>query len=158
MNTLRITAVLLLAATGLASAGIAAPRRPPASPGPAAIVLEAIERLDLSAEQRAEIRDIVGDHREELAGELAAVRNARSALFDQIHADSFDEAAVRAQAAAVATAEAELAVTRATLVHELRAVLTEEQQLEAAAMRDTAKSLIGTMIDAIVARVAAFEV
>jgi Spy/CpxP family protein refolding chaperone len=161
MTITRIPAAVLLAAAlsaAFAADAFAVPGRPLAPAGPAAIVLEAIERLDLSAAQRAEIRDIVGAHREELRGELAAVRSARSDLFDQIHADAFDEAAVRAQAAAVAAAEAELAVTRAGLVHELRAVLTEEQRQEVAAMRDTAKSLVGTVIDAIVARLTAFEV
>lgn len=157
MNTTRLTTILLLATLGLGSAAAAAPRRPLTPAAPASIVLEAIERLDLSASQRAEIREIVGDHRDELAVELAAVRSARSGLFDQIHAETFDEAAVRAQAAAVAAAEAELAVTRASLVQQLRAVLTEEQRQEAAAMRETAKTLVGTVIDAIAARLAAFE-
>ena len=155
MNLSRIgLAVALL--TVSASAGNAAPR-PMIPAGPAGVIVEAIERLDLSAAQRAEIREIVAGHREELAAEIGAVRSARSALFDQIHADTFDEGAVRVQSAAVAAAEAELAVTRAQLVQELRAVLTAEQRAEAAAMRDTAKTLVGTVIDAIAARVSAFE-
>ena len=46
---------------------------------------------------------------------------------DAIRAEPFDETAIRAQAAKVASLEADLAVQRAHVAHDIRAVLTPEQ-------------------------------
>ena len=110
------------------------------------------QRLDLSDEQRDQIRDILLSHKDELQAELQAVRDARSAQFDAIHADTFNEAAIRAAAAEVGTAEAELAVTRGVIVSEVRQVLTPEQQAEAAKLRQDARSFVDSLVEMIRAR------
>jgi protein CpxP len=51
----------------------------------------------------------------------------RRALRDTIHAETIDETAIRAQAAKVASLEADLAVQRAHVSHDIRAVLTPDQ-------------------------------
>lgn len=51
----------------------------------------------------------------------------RRALRDAIRAETIDETAIRAQAAKVASLEADLAVQRAHVAHDIRAVLTPGQ-------------------------------
>jgi protein CpxP len=51
----------------------------------------------------------------------------RRALREAIHADPIDEAAIRQQSAKVAALGADLAVQRAHIAHDLRAVLTTDQ-------------------------------
>ena len=58
---------------------------------------------------------------------IREVVTERRALRDAIRAESFDESAIRSQAAKVAGLEADLAVQRAHVAHDIRAVLTPEQ-------------------------------
>ena len=91
-------------------------------------VLERVgDRLEISDGQREQIRAMVEQRREVLREDVEAVLTARRDLFAAIHGESFDEAAIRAAAAVVGAAQADLAVERARLVQEIRGVLTPEQ-------------------------------
>jgi Spy/CpxP family protein refolding chaperone len=107
---------------------------PPATP-PGFLLQRLAHRLELTSDQVQAIRAVLQNHAPELREEALAIAEARRTLFATVHAESFDEIALRAAAAAVGEAEAELAVTRAGIVQEVRAVLTEEQQEELAELR-----------------------
>lgn len=96
--------------------------------GPLGILGPAARALELTDAQHEQIRGVMESHKtafESLGPKLA---EARKALHDAITADVVDEAAIRAQAAAVAAIEADEAVLRATVHSEVVKVLTAEQQ------------------------------
>ena len=89
-----------------------------------------VERLDLSAEQRDQMR---GSLDERIGSGLAARRelgDARSELFERIHAETFDEAAIRTAAARLGELEVEQALERARLLQQIHELLTPEQRAE----------------------------
>ncbi len=94
-----------------------------------------LSRLDLSAEQRDAVREIVEAERE--AGEPLRedLARAREGLFEASGPESFDEGAVRAAAERVAALEVEVAVARARTFSRVWTVLTPDQQAKAQAMR-----------------------
>ncbi len=95
-----------------------------------------LARLDLGAEQREAVREIVDAEREVGAPLREDLERAREVLFEASRPESFDEGAVRAAAERVAAAEVEVAVARArTLSRVWNTVLTPDQQARAQAMR-----------------------
>jgi Spy/CpxP family protein refolding chaperone len=83
--------------------------------------------LGLSDDQKAQVKSILQKYKpttQPLVQQLVAERRA---LRDAIHAPTIDEPAIRAQAAKVASLQADLAVQRAHVSHDIRAVLTPEQ-------------------------------
>jgi len=112
------------------------------------------ERLDLTPQQIQDIRGIFTAHKTELDGELDQVQQARSRLFDAIHADIFDEAAIRSASTAVGQAETQLAVTRGRIVSEVRATLTPEQQERAKDMLADARAFGHGLMDRLRSRLA----
>ena len=94
------------------------------------------DRLDLSDDQRVEIRTIFESYREEADGLGETMRVARQGLREQIQSDLFDETAIREAADLVAAVEADLAVLRAKIHSDVGQVLTPEQLAEAKAMRE----------------------
>lgn len=121
-------AVTLVLAPALAFAQAAPPAGP--APVPGGPLHHILNQLNLSADQRTSINTIVGAQRQ--SGEAARQQymTARQALMQTINADSFNEAKVREAAAAVAGLEADRAVATARMLHDVRAVLTPEQQAQ----------------------------
>jgi Spy/CpxP family protein refolding chaperone len=89
-----------------------------------------MDQLELTAEQRAAVENLHRDLESGMEATREQLRDARSALFESIHAAQFDESAVRQAAAGVASLEADLAVARARGFQQFRALLTPEQQQE----------------------------
>ncbi len=89
-----------------------------------------MERLDLAPDQLEAIRAVRQSHREDLHSSFEQVQAAQRALRQQIHAETFDETAIREAAGALGLAEAEAAVQRARVSQEIRDILTAEQQEE----------------------------
>lgn len=94
------------------------------------------DRLELTEEQREDIRAVLDKHREEVEPLRSVEWEAREALQEQIHSELYDEVSVREAAQAVASIEVELAVLRARVTHEVRGYMTPEQIAEAEAMRE----------------------
>ena len=94
------------------------------------------ERLDLSEGQRDELRQALEAGAEEGREARRGLFEARRALGEQIHADVFDETAIREAAASVAAFEADLAVERAQRAQEMRRILTPEQLAQLEEMRE----------------------
>ncbi len=92
--------------------------------------------LGLSADQKAQIRSIFEKHRPELLPLRKEFAAEKRALRDMIHSEPADEAAIRAQVAKLAATGADLAVRRARISHEVRAVLTPEQTAKLKAWRE----------------------
>jgi Spy/CpxP family protein refolding chaperone len=96
-----------------------------------------MEKLELSPAQEEEIHELLAENRDEHQAQWQAVKTARRALSDQIHATDFNEGAIREAAAAVADIEEELAVSRALKFHEVQQILTPEQQAQMREMMET---------------------
>jgi periplasmic protein CpxP/Spy len=92
------------------------------------------ERLNLTDAQKQQMRQIAERHREStkaLREQAHAARGQRGAAFD----GTFNEAEVRAAAQARANARVELEVAHARMMSEMFAVLTPEQKVQLAALR-----------------------
>lgn len=92
------------------------------------------QKLGLSDDQTQQVQGVFANHQAELSAAMGRMKTARTALFDAIHADSFDENAVRAAAANVAAVEADLAVSHAKIASEVKSILTPDQQAKAKEM------------------------
>jgi Spy/CpxP family protein refolding chaperone len=124
------------------------------SHAPGAMARHIAERLDLTPQQIQDIRVIFKNHQQELQGELTGVEQARTQLFDAIHAETYDEAAIRSASATVNQAETQLAVSRGKIVSEVRAVLTTEQQAKAKDLLSHARAMGHGFMDHIRAHIA----
>ena len=81
----------------------------------------------VTSQQKAAVKTILRNYQPTLEPLVKEVVTERRALRDTIRAETIDETAIRAQAAKVASLEADLAVERAHVAHDIRAVLTPEQ-------------------------------
>ena len=94
-----------------------------------------LRQLDLTDDQRTQVRQVMESHRDELRAVGERVRAAQRAQRDAVASTQFDEQAVRTKAAELAAAEADAAVLRAKVHSEVFAVLTPEQQAKAAELK-----------------------
>ncbi len=135
-------ALLAVAATPLASAqntnggpppfmGRGLRGGPPPNGGPGGLMglmPPMLNRLNLSDQQREQVRAIADTHRDEAQTLFNNERQAHEALQAAITSGTFDEGAVRQQAMTVGQIEADVAVLRARVFSEVFQVLTPEQQ------------------------------
>jgi Spy/CpxP family protein refolding chaperone len=87
-----------------------------------------VAALHVSSEQKDEMRRIAAAHLDEVEAASDRAHAARRAVADAVQADEVDEAAIRSRVQAAANAEADLAVLRAKVRHEVRGVLSTEQR------------------------------
>jgi Spy/CpxP family protein refolding chaperone len=92
-------------------------------------------RLDLTDEQLDQIREMAEETRAANEGNREELRNAHDVLADLLHAESFDEAAIRVAAEDLAAAQTEMILSHAWLIRDVRGVLTPEQLEEFEQMR-----------------------
>ena len=101
---------------------------PPPGPHDPEMMLERMtEQLGLSDQQSDDLAALFAAHRKAMRSTHEAMRTARESLQNQIHAETFDEAAIRKASGVVAALEADQAVGRAKLFQEIRRILTPEQ-------------------------------
>lgn len=84
--------------------------------------------LDLTDDQRAQLRKIREARQNEFKAAGEKVHTAREGMRALMEADTINEGAIRAKAAEVAAAEAEIAILNAKVRQESLQVLTSEQQ------------------------------
>ena len=84
-------------------------------------------QLGVTDAQKAQVKAILRSYQPTVGPLVKEVVTERRTLRDTIRAQTVDETAIRAQAAKVASLEADLAVQRAHVAHDIRAVLTPEQ-------------------------------
>ena len=140
MKTLTIAAFSLLMATGLQ-----------ASP----LFVERLADVGITDAQKQQVKAVLRKHLPEVEPMIKQLVTERRTLRDTIHADQVDEKAIRVQAAKVARLEAELAIQRARLVHEIKPVLTPEQIEKLKAIQTDANDRIDMMLSRVGKRIAA---
>jgi len=94
-----------------------------------------LSQLNLSEDQKSQVKTIVDDEHAKLAPLAEASGAARRALEEAIHAPVFDESSIRAAATRAAGAEGDLAVERARLASRIRGVLTPDQRKQMDTLR-----------------------
>lgn len=142
ISTLVLTAAAFAATMApiLASAGPNHGGRHLRGPGPGGhgpALHGLMHRLDLSEEQQAQAEELISSHRNQMEALHQAQRDAKRAVAEQIHAEVFDEIAIRQATESAASVEADLAVARAQLFHELRKILNAEQLAELESLRES---------------------
>lgn len=91
--------------------------------------------LDLSDDQRAQLRKIREARQPEFKAAGDKLRTARQGMRALLEADAINEAAIRARSQEVAAAEADVAILNAKLRAESLQILTSEQQAKLKEMR-----------------------
>lgn len=84
--------------------------------------------LDLTDDQRAQLRQIADSHRDEFKAAGEKTRAAREGMRALMEADQIDENAIRAKSQEIAAAEAEGMILNAKVRQQSLQVLTSEQQ------------------------------
>jgi Spy/CpxP family protein refolding chaperone len=103
--------------------------------GPLGMLGRGMRELGVTDEQRDQIRGKMDLHKTEFEAIAGRMIEAREALEDAVTAETVNEAAIRAAAAAVAGVEADAAVLRASVHQEVLSVLTSEQKQKAKELR-----------------------
>ena len=83
--------------------------------------------LELTDEQLDQAQQILDQHESENEAARQSVRSAHDVLAELMHAESFDETAIRAAAEELGAAQAEMIVAHAMVLRDLRELLTPEQ-------------------------------
>lgn len=86
------------------------------------------EKLNLTADQKSQIKSIVTGEKDTLKPLLTRFHDARTELRAAIRASDANEASVRTAAAKVASVEVDLAVERLKLYGKIAPILTDEQR------------------------------
>ena len=94
-----------------------------------------LRQLDLSDEQREQVREAVGESREAGRDTARAMRDARRSLAEAVTAQPVDEDRIRSLAADLGRLQGDAAVGRANLHAALWRLLTSEQQARATEIR-----------------------
>ena len=110
------------------------------------LLLRLADKLDLSADQRTQIRAIIAGDKDTLKSLLSRWHEARVDLRTAIRADQPTEANVRAAAAQVAGVAADLAVERMKLNGKIRPVLTDAQRAKISALEQNFDGLADSLI------------
>ena len=92
--------------------------------------------LDLTDDQRAQLRKIREARQNEFKAAGEKLRAARDGMRQLLTADTINEPAIRSKAAEVAAAEAEAAILNARVRQESLQILTADQQAKLKELRD----------------------
>lgn len=120
-------ALLLLPVTAGAQEQQDEPAAQPAAPRRPARNANLMQRLNLSREQRQQLREIRRGDEVELRAHTRRVRLARRALDEAIYSDSVDEALVEQRSRELTAAQSALVRLRAATELKIRRILTDEQ-------------------------------
>jgi Spy/CpxP family protein refolding chaperone len=100
------------------------------------------DQLNLTGEQRTRIKAVLAGEKSALAPLIGALHEARNDLRTAIRADDANEASVRAAAARVAAAEADLSVERMKLYGKIAPILTAAQRRQLADLQPRTGNLV----------------
>jgi Spy/CpxP family protein refolding chaperone len=103
--------------------------------------------LDLSKEQTEKVNAIFRKHRDETAPLLKEMVSGQRTLRNLIQSDKPDEAAIREQVKKIAATGGDLAVRRARVSQEVRAILTPEQIQKFRALQEKRDRRIDCMMN-----------
>lgn len=117
-----------------------------AAPARGRMLQRLAQKLNLTSDQRSQIRAILAADRANLAALLGRLHDARRNLRTAIHAADANETTVRAAAAVVAGAEADLAVERMKLYGKIAPILTDEQRRKIADLEQPADNFADSAV------------
>ena len=103
----------------------------PGGAGPAGALLPPLRRLDLTDEQRGQVRTAIGEDREAARTNMRETRAAREALAEATASATVDEERIRTLAAELGRLAGDAAVRRAQVYAAVWRILTPEQQAQA---------------------------
>jgi Spy/CpxP family protein refolding chaperone len=106
----------------------------PAAGMPGHFLNHIAKELNLTADQQDKVKAVFTAHKDQLHTQMTQLHQARTNLANAVHADTFDEGAIRAAAAALGQAEGDAAVQHAQLFAEVRQLLTPDQLAKAKAL------------------------
>jgi len=98
--------------------------------GPGLGIERMADMLDLTSEQRDQVRQILKDSSPAMKTFIEKEADTREALSDAVHAEKIDEGAIRKAASDLAGSAADLAVARARVAEKVRGILTPEQSVK----------------------------
>lgn len=129
-SALIFAGVAALAAAGLFAGRLSADAFPHGSRGDFAprMFARMARFLDLTADQRTQIKSVLKAHAAEIEAQMTAKRTARQALRQAMLAQPLDEAAIRERAMESGKVEADGAVLFARIRAEVDPILTPEQR------------------------------
>jgi Spy/CpxP family protein refolding chaperone len=116
---------------------------PPGPPDPEMMIERMTEQLGLTEQQSDDLEAVFAVHRKAMRSVHEATRTARENLDTQVHAATFDEAAIRKAAGVLAVLEADRAVAQAKLFQEIRRILTPEQLQKLEQIREERRERMG---------------
>ena len=103
----------------------------PRAAGPAGAFLPPLRRLELTDEQREQVRTLIGENREAARASLRETREAREALAEAVASATVEEERIRTLAAELGRLAGDAAVRRAQTYAAVWRILTPEQQARA---------------------------
>jgi Spy/CpxP family protein refolding chaperone len=115
-------------------------------PGHGQILQRIAKKLNLTDDQKSQIKAVWGGERDTLKSLFGQLHDARKNLRAAIHAGNADETAVRAASAKVAGVEADLAVERMKLYGKIAPILTDEQRRKIADFEQRFDNVVGGAI------------
>lgn len=121
---------------------------------PGALLQRAKERLGLTDDQAAQIRAVLKEDRQTLANLARALHEGHIKLRAAIQKDDATEADLRAAAADLAKAQADMAVERHRLFGKIKPILTADQLDQLAAMQERLDDMVDGMIGALADKLA----
>ena len=130
--------ILALAAGGLVAGRLSAgafPQRAHSEFAPR-VFARIARALDLSADQKSQIKAVLTTHAAEIEAQMKDSASARRALHQAVLAQPIDENAIRAAAAALGSVEADGAVLFAKIRTEVEPILTEAQRAKIRQFRE----------------------
>jgi Spy/CpxP family protein refolding chaperone len=128
-NILIFTAAAAIMAGGFITTSLAADNSTaPTMPRRGQMFKRIAEKLDLTADQKAQIKTIMRGEKDTLKNLLGRLHDARKNLREAIQSSGANESSVRAASAKAAGVEADLAVERMKLYGKITPVLTGEQR------------------------------
>lgn len=115
-------------------------------PGQGRILQRLAQKLNLTDDQKTQIKAILSADKDKLAGLSGQLHEARQNLRTAIHASDANETTVRAASAKVASVEADFAVERMQLYGKIAPILTHEQRRKIADFEQRVDSLVGAAV------------
>ncbi len=115
---------------------------------------ERLAARGVTEEQKAQVKEVLRKHQPVVQPLIKQFVTERRALRAQVHAETIDEAAIRAQAEKVAKVGADLAVQKAHIARALRGVLTPEQIEQLEELKEDVDARIDHFLDRVAKRIA----
>jgi Spy/CpxP family protein refolding chaperone len=132
-----VTVLALIVSAAIIGTGAAAPAAEPAR-----MVIQLLDRLDLSSDQISSLRAVASRHRPAISSLVEREIETRAALREAIRRTPVDEAAIANAADAVAAVDQEFANARASFFVEAAPILTDTQRAELEAFISEVQPLV----------------